>query len=95
MGEKVKRALKRTNKLDRYLIFSFAVVLVYIIAHTVIFAITGQEATTLTIAVFGLFGGEIISCLLIKKFKLHEEFKLLKGKEEDSDEPITDEGGIL
>ena len=93
MGEKVKRALKRTNKLDRYLIFSFTVILAYIIAHTVIFALTGQEATTLTVAVFALFGGEIISCLLIKKFKLHEEFKLLKGRE-DSDE-IEDGGEIL
>lgn len=81
--QEVHKEKKKLNTLDKYLIFCFAVILIYTIAHTIIFAITGQEATTLTVSVFTCFSGEMVMCLLIKKFKLHDEFKIMKGKKDD------------
>ncbi len=86
-----KRRRKKMDTLDKYLVFCFTVLLLYIIAHTIIFAITGQEATTLTVSVFACFSGELILCALIKKFKLHEEFKIIKGQKNDSDDFTVDE----
>lgn len=86
----VRKAIKKTNKLDRYIITCFIILVAYIIAHTVIFAITGTEATTLTRVVFGLFGFELLCCFLIKRFKLHEEFKLLGNKKEDTDYSVDE-----
>ena len=86
MAEKVKKAVKKMNTLDKYIVTCFIILVIYMAVHTVIFAITGTEATTLTRVVFGLFGFELLCCFLIKRFKLHEEFKLLKGKKEETDD---------
>lgn len=88
--QELNKKKKKLNTLDKYLIFCFTVILIYTIAHTVIFAITGQEATTLTISVFACFSGEMVMCLLIKKFKLHDEFKIIKGKKNEFDGSIDD-----
>lgn len=74
------RKSKKVNKLDRYLIFSIGFVVVYTIAHTVIFAFTGTEAGILDALVYAFFGGEIVSCLLIKRFNIKEEAKIVMGK---------------
>lgn len=87
----VRKAIKKTNKLDRYIITCFIILVAYIIAHTVIFVITGAEATTLTRVVFGLFGFELLCCFLIKRFKLHEEFKIIKGHKNETDDFSVDE----
>ena len=90
MAEKVKKTIKKTNTLDRYIITCFVILVIYMVAHTVIFVITGAEATTLTRVVFGLFGFELLCCFLIKRLKLHEEFKLLKNKKEDTDYSVDE-----
>lgn len=77
---------KKINTLDRYIIFCLAFLTLYTIVHTVIFAITGQEAVVLDGLAFATFGSEILFCFLIKRFKLHEEAKLIFGKKkEESD----------
>ena len=88
-----KSALSRKNRkrysaLDKYLIFCFSVLLIYTISHSIIFYLTGQEASTLSVLVFGVFGtSEPIICGLIKLFKLKNDIK--KKDPEDQDQ----EGG--
>ena len=59
--------------LDKYVIFSLAVVLIYTIVQLWIFYQTGNEATTLTTCVYGTFGGEVLTCAVIKIFKLRRK----------------------
>lgn len=77
---------KKMSALDKYLIFCFTVLLVYTIVHTYIFYISGQEASTLSVLVFGVFGtSEPIICGLIKLFKLKTEKKDPEDQEERSE----------
>lgn len=58
------------RSLTKYVIFSIAILLIYTIAELVISITTGQSNDTLTTCLFACFGGEILSCALIKIFKL-------------------------
>lgn len=70
------RKKKQSHDLDKYIIFCFTVIIIYTIVHTVIFALTGQEASTLSVLVFGVFGtSEPILCAIIKIYKLKTEPK--------------------
>lgn len=64
----------RTNKtmhtLTVYVTFSIAVVIVYSIAEFLLSLITGVAHDTLTGCVYAFFGGEVVTCGLIKIFKL-------------------------
>lgn len=96
MEEEKKSEKKKLNTLDKYVIYCIIFISIYAIAHTVIFAFTGNEAKVLDMLVFGAFSGEIVQCYFIKKGKLKEEAKIVFGKKkEDSeldegDEPFTD-----
>ena len=80
--QQLKKSKLKLNTLDKYIIFCFIVLVIYSIVHTIIFAITGNEAKTLTTVFFGLFGFEILCCFLSKRFKLHDDFKLVRRKDE-------------
>ena len=69
--------MKKLNGLDKYVIFSISLLLIYTIAEMVISERTGTH-DALTTCFFACFGGEILSCALIKIFKLH-------GHEDDDD----------
>lgn len=69
---------KKLSDIDKYLIFSFTVILLYTIVGIVFQWITGIElSTSLTVGVYGFFGGEITLLAMIKRLKL---------KKGDSDE---------
>ncbi len=96
MAEKVKKALKKTNTLDKYMILSFTIVILYTIAHSVILGLTGNESNVLTICVFGFFAEEIALCAFLKRTKLIDVFKAVKGLKKDEvdesdDFPVDDE----
>ena len=74
------RKSKKLNTLDKYIIFCLVFLVMYTIAHTVIFAITGLEAKVLDTLVYAAFSGEMLYCFLIKRFKLHDEAKIVVGK---------------
>ena len=61
--------MKKLNGLDKYIIFSISLLLIYTIAEMVISERTGTH-DALTTCFFACFGGEILSCALIKIFKL-------------------------
>lgn len=81
------KKLKSLHGLDMYVVFSIASMIIYTIVSQVIAIVTavvlGVPVTmdVLTTAFFGFFGGEIVTCALIKIFKLRE-----KKKEESTDE---------
>lgn len=80
---KIVKKRQKKHDLDKYLKFCFGVLLAYTIAHSIIFYITGQEASTLSMLVFGVFGtSEPIICGLIKIYKLRNEKEDKKDPEE-------------
>jgi hypothetical protein len=58
------------HSLTKYVVFSITILLLYTIAELIISITTGQSNDTLTTCLFATFGGEILSCALIKIFKL-------------------------
>lgn len=74
-----KRKRKKLTGLDKYVIFALCVTMLYTIAEFVTATVTGQEKSTLTMAVYGFWAGEIVTCGLIKIFKL----KKGEGNEEN------------
>lgn len=61
---------KRLNDLDKFIIFSFMVMIVYTICEFTVSTITGTSHDTLTTCLYAAFGGELLICALIKRFKL-------------------------
>ena len=76
---------KKLHGLDLYVIFSITVMVIYTIASLLILIYTGYTYETLTTCVFSFFGGEIITCALIKIFKLRDVFKEVKMNENEGD----------
>lgn len=61
------------KSLDKYVIFSISIMLIYTVVELVLSTISGMEHSALTDKFFLVFGGEIFSCALIKIFKLKGE----------------------
>ena len=81
MNKRRRKGKKETSSLTYYVVFSITVLLVFTVASLVILLKTGLEAPTLTTCFFGVFGGEILTCGLIKIFKLKETKKEGEGLE--------------
>lgn len=64
---------KRKSSLTKYVVFSIAMIIMYTVAEFITTSITGISHDTLTTCFYACFGGEILSCALIKIFKLREE----------------------
>lgn len=70
--ETPKKKKWKLSALDIYVIFSIAALIVYtIFAHYMIIEY-GASLDVLTTCFFAFFGGEIVTCALIKIFKLKE-----------------------
>lgn len=78
--------MKKLNGLDKYIIFSFLCLIIYTIMAYIMSAKYGVELDILTGLFFGVFGGEILLCALIKKLKLGKTYKEMKqvGKDEEA-----------
>lgn len=64
---------KRIPSLTKYVVFSIAVLLTYVVAEMIVSTITGISHPDLSTLIGSTFGGEILFCALIKIFKLREE----------------------
>lgn len=62
--------MKKISKLGKYVIFSIGILILYTIVEFVFSSTTGMAHDTLTTCVFSFFGGEIVSCGLIKIFNI-------------------------
>lgn len=69
------KKIKETPSLTKYVVFSLAVLIIYYAIEFIVSAKTGVERSTLTTCITGVLGGEVLSCALIKVFKLKEEDK--------------------
>lgn len=63
---------RRTRTLDKYVIFSITILLIFTVSQMVCTAITGIEQSTLITCFFACFGGELFLCAMIKRLKLKE-----------------------
>lgn len=61
------------KSLDIYVIFSISTLIIYTIASFIMAAKYNVQLDILTGCFFGFFGGEIVTCALIKIFKLKNE----------------------
>lgn len=62
---------KKLSTLDKYLIFCFTVIIIYTTVAIVFQWVTEIElSSSLTIGVYGFFGGEITLLAMIKRLKL-------------------------
>lgn len=68
--QKIKSKFKNVHSLDVYVTFSILSLIVYTIISQYISIYYGVVLDTLTTCFFGFFGGEIVTCGLIKIFKL-------------------------
>ena len=74
---KIKKALFSARDLTKFIIFSFAMTIIYTVIAILFQAITGNALSeTLTTCYFAVYGGEVLSCALIKVFKLKKENEL-------------------
>lgn len=64
------RIHKHMADLDKYIIFSFSVMLVYTVFEFVFSTVTGISHDTLTTCLYSAFGGELLLCAMIKRLKL-------------------------
>ncbi len=77
--KKTESGIERLQKkrmlpdLDKYLIFSFSVLILYTLAEFICSTITGITHDTLTTCLYAAFGGETLLCAVIKKHKLKRE----------------------
>ena len=62
--------MKKLHGLDKYVIFSISVVLIYTVAEFIATCTFGFEQQQLTICVYGFFAGEVTICGLLRIFKL-------------------------
>lgn len=60
----------REQSLTRYVVFSIIVLILYYIIEFIMSSTTGVSHDTITVSITATFGGEILSCALIKIFKL-------------------------
>ena len=73
MRKKSKK--KRIKALDLYVIFSIVSLIIYTVVSQIIATKYGMMLDTLTTCFFSFFGGEIVTCGLIKIFKLRDDKK--------------------
>lgn len=64
---------KRIPSLTKYVVFSISILLIYTVAEFTEASIVGTSHDTLTTCLYATFGGEILSCALIKIFKLKND----------------------
>lgn len=67
---KTPKKTHETPALTLYVVFSILILIIYTIVEQTLSVSTGITRDTLTTAIFGVFGGEMLSCALIKIFKL-------------------------
>ena len=73
--QKIKSKFKNVKALDVYVTFSILSLVVYTIISQLLAMNYGIILDTLTTCFFGFFGGEIVTCGLIKIFKLKDKEK--------------------
>ena len=69
---KIKEKLKNISALGVYVTFSISILIIYTIISQYLAVNYGIILDTLTTCIFAFFGGEVVTCGLIKIFKLKD-----------------------
>lgn len=80
--------------LDKYVIFSIGVTLIYTITEFIVSTMTGISHETLSTCVYSFFAGEVVVAGLIKIFKIRQEDLPEQEPELPVVEEQFDEGGV-
>lgn len=88
--KKSNRKKSKYHALDLYIGFCFVCIIIYTIVHTVIFYKLGTEASVLDALFYGVFGGEVLLCALLKRLKLKQEHEQYMKNKEDTKDTIDD-----
>lgn len=64
---------RRYHSLSMYVVFSISMLLIYTVAELLLSSLCDVNNEVLTTCFFAVFGGEILTCALIKIFKLKGE----------------------
>lgn len=64
------KMIKSARDLTKYVVFSICLVIVYTVVEFIVSTVTGVSHDTLSTCVYSFFGGEVVTCGLIKIFKL-------------------------
>lgn len=70
MRKQIKKRRKRFPSLSAYVVFSIVMLIAYTVAELLITSLTDLSHDTLTTCFFATFGGEILTCAIIKIYKL-------------------------
>lgn len=73
MRKQIKKRRKRFPSLSAYVVFSIVMLIAYTVAELLITSLTDLSHDTLTTCFFATFGGEILTCAIIKIYKLKGE----------------------
>ena len=73
------RYILKTMPLSTYVVVSLGLVILYTIAEMIVSTITEVSHDTLTTCFYSVFGGEVVTCGLIKIFKLKREGDFNEG----------------
>lgn len=74
--QKIKSKFKNVKALDVYVTFSILSLIIYTIISQLLAINYGVILETLTTCFFSFFGGEVVTCGLIKIFKLRDKEKI-------------------
>lgn len=65
---------KKISAIDKYVIFSFTMIIIFTIVALLYQFITDNEiSSTLIMSFYGVFGGELLMLCMIKRLKLKKE----------------------
>lgn len=81
MIQKIKAKFKNISSLGVYVTFSILTLIIYTIISQYLAVNYDKILDTLTTCVFGFFGGEVVTCGLIKIFKLKESKNIPENNE--------------
>ena len=90
--KKQRKSKKKIGALDIYVTFSITSLIIYTIISQLIATRSGIILDTLTTCFFSFFGGEIVTCGLIKIFKLRDDRKedvIIKQNNNNDDDGLT------
>lgn len=63
---------KKLSTLDKYIMLSICIMIIYTVAEMIVSSITGVTHDALTVALYGAYGGELFLCAMIKRLKLQK-----------------------
>ena len=79
--KKLFQKIKKVPSLTKYVIFSISIVMIYSVLDIILQCHEISLSDTLTTCVYSFFGGEVVTCALIKIFKLKESGSDVVGEE--------------